>query len=81
MGLLDDGAAPGIRSDARLPERPKALGDVIPGDARAPDEDEEVRGTSVVARVVKWLFLAIFGGALAVSAVAFVTAVLLGYVL
>jgi hypothetical protein len=74
MGLLDNRAVAGIRRDPRLPERPEFQDPL-------PDEEDEVRGTSVVARAMKWLFLAIFGGALAVSAVAFVTAVLLGYVL
>jgi hypothetical protein len=70
MGLLDHGAAPDIRNDPRLHERPEFQ-----------EDEDEVRGTNVVARVVKWLFLAVFGGALAVSAIALVTAVLLGYVL
>jgi hypothetical protein len=43
---------------------------------------EAARGKSgVFVKIVKWLFLVLFGGALAVSAVALVTAVMLAYVL
>jgi hypothetical protein len=70
----DYGTAPGTRNDPRLHERPEFQD--LPG-----YEEEVARTSSVVVRVVKWLFLALFGGALAVSAVALVTAVLLGYVL
>jgi hypothetical protein len=69
---------------------------VTPGDARAPDtithigyrygaegapDPEPAHEAGVLTRIVKWMFLVLFGGALAVSAVALVTAVLLGYVL
>jgi hypothetical protein len=76
---------------------PNSFGDVTPGDTRARDtiahvgyaygaedapyDQETVREASLFTRIVKWLFLVLFGGALAVSAVALVTAVLLAYVL
>jgi hypothetical protein len=73
MGLLDYGAAPGIRSGPRLHDGPEFQDPL-------PDDKDEVRGTSVVSRVVKWLFLVVFGGVLAVSAVAVATAMLLRFV-
>jgi len=48
---------------------------------RETDDQETVREASLPTKIVKWLFLVLFGGALAVSAVALVTAVLLAYVL
>ena len=59
-----------LRMDPPLQERPEFRDDLT------------ARGDpGVIVKIVKWLFLVLFGGALAVSAVALVTAVLLGYIL
>lgn len=64
-----------------------AVGDVTPGGARAHDTVAHNRptgvpeGASLTGQVVKWLFLVVFGGVLAVSAVALATAMLLRYVM
>src|SRR5262245_21859319 len=61
----------------RMP--PNLLGDVIPGDTRAYATVAETPG--LPGKIVKWLFLVVFGGALAVSAVALATAVLLSHLM
>jgi hypothetical protein len=62
---------------------PNLFGEVTPGDARA---DNTVAlnlssGVSLTGKIVKWLFLVVFGGVLAVSAVALATAVLLSHIM
>lgn len=55
---------------------------VTPGYARAGDVAHNVSSSiSLTGQVVKWLFLVLFGGALAVSAVALATAVLLSHIM
>jgi hypothetical protein len=72
---LNEGIAWRPRMDPPLHERPEFRDE-------SPYDHEAARGEpGVLVKIVKWLFLVLFGGALAVSAVAFVTAVLLGYVL
>jgi hypothetical protein len=58
---------------------PSLSGDVTPGDTRADDAVAET--ASLPGKIVKWLFLVLFGGALAVMAVALATAVLLRHIM
>ena len=74
-------------------EAPNLFGEAIPGSVRAdgaiaydryPDgaSNAGARETaSVPGKIVKWLFLVVFGGVLAVSAVALATAVLLRHIM
>ena len=69
-----NGDARTASSESPIHERPEFRQD------RFPHEVETARSEgNALARIMKWLFLALFGGALAVSAVALVTAVLIGY--
>jgi hypothetical protein len=66
---------------------PNVFGDAAAGGVRAYDTVAYDRGTglpesaSLPGKIVKWLFLVVFGGALAVSAVALATAVLLRHIM
>lgn len=68
-----DGRAPRPAWEPPLHERPEFRDPFPADDAPAPS------GASLPVRIAKWLFLALFGGALAVAGVALVTAVLIGY--
>jgi hypothetical protein len=72
-----------LSAAALATEAPNLFGDVTPGDARAHDTVARNRptGLSLTGKIAKWLFLVIFGGALAVSAVALATAVLLRHIM
>jgi hypothetical protein len=80
-------ASPGNVGAPAPPRQPPRLRDVTPGDARAPDtaaydlSTDRSEGASLPGKIVKWLFLVVFGGVLAVSAVALATAVLLSHIL
>jgi hypothetical protein len=58
---------------------PSLSAHVTPGDARA--DDAVAKTASLPGKIVKWLFLVLFGGALAVTAVALATAVLLRHIM
>jgi hypothetical protein len=71
-------------ADLRLEKAaPNLFGDVTPGDARAGNAvaHNGSTGISLTGQFVKWLFLVLFGGVLAVSAVALATAVLLSHIM
>ena len=71
----------------RIGIAPNLFGDATPGGARAHDTFAYDRPTgasgpaSLPGKIVKWLFLVLFGGVLAVSAVALATAVLLSHIM
>ena len=80
---VEEGASRGGRGAPTF-----SVGDLTPGGARADDTDAYDRSTyapesasSLPGKIVKWLFLAVFGGVLAVSAVALATAVLLSHIM
>ncbi len=76
------GKDPVLHELAPLRERPLSW-DATAGDARAGDAvaHSGSTGISLAGKIVKWLFLVLFGGVLAVSAVALATAVLLRHIM
>jgi hypothetical protein len=75
-----------IEGPSSAPRRaPDLFGDAAPGGARAHETAVRNRSTDAsegaAGKVVKWLFLVVFGGVLAVSAVALATAVLLSHIM
>jgi len=81
-------APPGTVGAPAPPRQPPRLRDATPDGARADDTDAYDRSTyapesasSLPGKIVKGLFLVVFGGVLAVSAVALATAVLLSHIM
>ena len=75
-----------VRSVGKEPvlhERLPLRGPSLSGDAQAADAvaHNGSTGISLAGKIVKWLFLVLFGGVLAVSAVALATAVLLRHIM